>query len=313
MIKIPVSRTTFRGNRSISGASFSMVNLPGTIVSAQWLSENLSNVRVLDGSWYLPSAQRNPDEEFFKERIPNARRFDIDRIADKSSDLPHMFPPLKLLADLARTELGFNSKTPIVVYDGAGVFSAPRVWYTLKLFGVEQVGVLQGGFPEWKKSGLEIESGPVKPMEIEEASQNFSLRETGIASKEKLLENLSKKNCIVLDARPKPRFDGIVPEPRPGLALGRIPDSINIPFDIMSEGGAGGPIKSPEKLRNIFEEVCGPRIWTDPVVTTCGSGVTASVVALGLHLSGKPLDDISIYDGSWAEWGNPENRLPIEK
>ncbi len=259
------------------------------------------DVSIIDGSWYLPTQERNAHEEYNSMRIPGAVFFDIDKIADPNSDLPHMLPDPNEFAKAA-SMLGISDSNLIVVYDGPGLFSAPRVWWTLKIMGAPDVRIMEGGFERWKEDGLPVETGnPNSPQpKIFEAS--FS-PENVTAMDE--VEAASKiDTTVILDARPEPRFAGKADEPRAGLRKGHIPGSKSLPVtDIIKDG----KLIASDELEARFSKL-GINQDT-PTVTTCGSGVTAAILTLALAETGR-LNN-KLFDGSWAQWGQ-ENGPPVE-
>jgi thiosulfate/3-mercaptopyruvate sulfurtransferase len=264
------------------------------LASVDWLARNLDSpdVRIVDASWFLPAQGRNARAEFLAGHIPGAVFFDIDAIADHATDLPHMLPGDAAFA-AAAGGLGLCETDRIVVYDSLGLFSAPRVWWTLRAFGARDVRVLDGGLPAWKSAGLPVQSGDAKPVV---ATFRVSRDESAVRTQMAVAEALKSGCPQVVDARAAARFRGETPEPRPGLASGHIPGSRNLPFDqLISEGR----LASPERIRELFES-SGVNL-ARPVVTSCGSGVTAAVLLFALAQIGK--EDVSLYDGSWAEWG----------
>lgn len=276
---------------------------PRTLVSTEWLEQHLQDpeLRVIDASWYLPGSPRDAKAEYAAEHIPGARFFDIDEISDRRSDIPHMAaPPEKFVSRLRA--LGVGDGQQIVIYDGAGLFSAARVWWNFRLMGKVDVAVLDGGLPKWRAEGrpLEDHNSPLKDRHLTVRRQPQLLRDvTQVATATKL------GAAQILDARAAPRFEGAAPEPRAGLRSGHIPGAKNLPFGQVLE--ADGTMKSPDDLRATFESV-GIDL-SRPVITSCGSGVTAAVLALALERLGHR--DWSLYDGSWAEWGAYDD-LPVE-
>ena len=268
---------------------------PKTLVSTDWLAKHLRDpeLRVLDASWYLPAMARDAKAEYEAGHIPGARFFDIDEISDQRSNLPHMAPPPEKFISRMRA-MGVGDGHQVVVYDGAGIFSAARVWWTFRLMGKIDVAVLDGGFPKWKAEGREIEDMPpiVRDRHMTVSRQNQLVKDvTQVAHAAKLGE------AEILDARSAPRFRGEAPEPRPGLRSGHIPGSKNVPFgDVLN---ADGTMKSPADLKAVFE---GAGVdLKKPAITSCGSGVTAAVLSLALERIGHR--NHALYDGSWAEWG----------
>ena len=266
-----------------------------TLVSTEWLARHLRDpdLRVLDASWYLPDDGRDPKAEYDAAHIPGARFFDIDEISDSRSDLPHMAPPPEKFVSRMRA-MGVGDGHQVVVYDGAGLFSAARVWWLFRLMGKTDVAVLDGGLPKWRADGHEIEDMPPlqRDRHITVARQNHLVRDvTQVAAAAKLGDH------EILDARSPARFRGEEPEPRPGLRAGHIPGSKNIHYRTLLNGD--GTMKSPDALRAVFE-AAGADL-TKPVITTCGSGVTAAILSLALERLGHAR--VALYDGSWSEWG----------
>lgn len=272
------------------------------LVSTDQLADKLSkgNVAVVDGSWYLPQHNRKGFEEYLAGHIPGAVYFDIDEISDHSSDLPHMLPPPRAF-DLHMARLGIDNGMEVVVYDGMGLFSAPRVWWTLRVFGVKNVFILDGGFPQWKKEGRPIETGmpAITPAEFE-SSFNADL----VADYQRVAKTLADHSAQVVDSRPANRFTGEAPEPRQGVASGHMPGSLNLPANDLVENGV---LASPEKIEAAVKKA-GVDL-SQPVITSCGSGVSASVLWLALDSIGKTPK--ALYDGSWSDWGTREG-APVE-
>ncbi|MCC5975318.1 MAG: 3-mercaptopyruvate sulfurtransferase [Rubellimicrobium sp.] len=275
---------------------------PRTLVSTGWLAAHLKDpdLRVIDASWYLPGTGRDPRAEHQAAHIPGARFFDIDEIADLRSDLPHMAPPTEKFMSRMRA-MGVGDGHQVVVYDGSGIFSAPRVWWTFRLMGKRDVAVLDGGFPKWRAEGHEVEDMPpvIRDRHMTVSRQNQLVRDvTEVARAAKLGDH------AIIDARPAPRFRGEAPEPRPGLRLGHIPGALNLPFAALLT--PGGTMKPVPELRAAF--VAAGVDLAKPAITTCGSGVSAAILSLALERIGKT--DHALYDGSWAEWGMYDD-LPI--
>jgi len=266
-----------------------------TLVSTTWLNEHLKDpdLRVLDASWHMPSAGRDAKAEFAAEHIPGARFFDIDDISDARSDLPHMVPPVEKFMSRVRA-LGVGDGHQIVVYDSSGIFSAPRVWWLFQLMGHTDIAVLDGGLPKWRAEGLPLEDlDPIiRDRHMTVRRQNQMVRDvTQVAQASKLGDH------EIIDARAAPRFRGEVEEPREGLRAGHIPGARNVPYTTLLN--ADGTLKSETDLRATFD-AAGVDL-SKPAITSCGSGITAAVLALALTQIGK--HDHSLYDGSWTEWG----------
>ncbi|WGW05783.1 3-mercaptopyruvate sulfurtransferase [Tropicibacter oceani] len=268
---------------------------PKTLVSTEWLARHLKDpdLRILDASWYMPAMGRDPKAEYDAVHIPGARFFDIDEISDARSELPHMAPTVEKFMSRMRA-MGVGDGHQIVVYDGMGLFSAARVWWTFKLMGKDDVAVLDGGLPKWVAEGREVEDLPpmVRDRHMTVQRQAHLVRDvTQVSAASKL------RDTEIIDARSAARFRGEAPEPREGLRSGHIPGSRNVPFDTLLN--ADGTMKAPDTLRAIFE---GAGVdLSKPAITTCGSGVTAAILSLALQRIGK--SDHSLYDGSWSEWG----------
>jgi len=268
---------------------------PKTLVSTDWLAAHMRDpdLRILDGSYYLADAGRDAKAEYAAGHIPGARFFDIDDIADSRSDLPHMAPPIEKFMSRMRA-MGVGDGHQVVVYDGAGLFSAARVWWLFKLMGQNDVAVLDGGLPKWVAEGREVEDLPpiVRDRHMTVRRQAHLVKDvTQVSSASEL------RDQEIIDARSAGRFRGEEPEPRPGMRGGHIPGSKNVHYSSLLN--ADQTLKSPEETRAIFE-AAGVDL-SKPAITTCGSGVTAAILSLAMARMGK--DDHSLYDGSWSEWG----------
>ncbi len=274
------------------------------LVSTGWLAEHLEapDVRVADASYYLPGEGLNPRAEYEAHHIPGAVFFDIDDIADSDNPLPHMLPSPEKFSSRVR-KLGLGDGVRIVVYDQRGLYSAPRAWWMFRLFGHDDVAVLDGGLPKWLREGR-----PVQEDAVQAEERHFTARMNTLMVRDKaqLLANLESRREQVLDARSAARFAAREPEPRPGTRGGHIPGSLNLPFLELLDPETRTMLP-PAALKERFR-AAGLDL-SRPVVTTCGSGVTAAVLALGLHLVGHR--DVAVYDGSWAEWGLPGD-TPVE-
>ncbi|CFR16857.1 3-mercaptopyruvate sulfurtransferase [Yersinia frederiksenii] len=274
------------------------------MVTPQWLAEHKhdTKIAILDARMSPPGLipKRDIQAEFEQGHIPGAVYFDIDAIADHSTNLPHMLPSPQEFSEMAG-QLGISEQHTLVIYDDGNLFSAPRVWWTFRIFGAKNVHILAGGISGWQQAGYALESGQAAP-----ACQTFNahFNHTAVKHVDEVVAALGNNEIQILDARPAGRYKAQEPEPRPGLRLGRIPGSINIPWGSMVENGN---LKSPQALAAIFADQ-GVDL-TKPIITSCGSGVTAAVVALGLAAVNAP--SVSLYDGSWAEWG-ASDALPID-
>lgn len=268
---------------------------PYPLVSTAWLADHLDapDVRIADASWYLPQAGRDAHVEFRSAHIPGAVFFDIEDLSDDKTDLPHMLPsPVKFGSRMRK--LGLGDGNLIVVYDGAGIYSSPRAWWMLRAMGHEDVVVLDGGLPKWRREGR-----PVEDLEPTPSRRHFTPRPNLalVRSFEDVQANLASKAAQVVDARSPPRFRGEEQEPRPGVQPGHIPDSANVHYAELI--APDGTLKPGAELERIFAtHGIDPG---KPVVTTCGSGITAAIDLLALTVVGAT--DASLYDGSWAEWG----------
>ncbi|RDD63894.1 3-mercaptopyruvate sulfurtransferase [Ferruginivarius sediminum] len=274
------------------------------LVSTEWLADHLRSpdVRIVDATYYLPHEGKNGREEFERAHIPGAVFFDIDDIADTGSELPHMVPSAEKFSSKVR-KLGLGDGSRIVVYDQKGIASSPRAWWMFRLFGHQDVTVLDGGLPKWLAENRPTEEGPVQVRDERHFTARFN--HTMLRDVDQMRRNLSSGRDQVLDARSPSRFEGSE-ELWPGRRLGHIPGSLNLPFNALIDPDTQ-TLKAPEELERLFDEAgVQPR---KPVVTTCGSGLTAAILALGLHVTGHR--DVAVYDGSWAEWGLPGD-TPVE-
>jgi thiosulfate/3-mercaptopyruvate sulfurtransferase len=265
------------------------------LVSTDWLAERLGNadIAIVDASYYLPTLKRDAHAEYLSGHIPGAVFFDIEEIADHSTDLPHMLPGPNQFA-AAVGAFGIGDQDTIVVYDGLGLFSAPRVWWTFRIFGAQKVFILDGGLPRWKGENRPLESGPFK-----RAARSFSanMNTRAVAIVDEVQFALASHDAQVVDARSSDRFAGTAPEPRPGLPSGHMPGAFNLPYTKLIENGR---LVEPDRITAAFTQA-GVDV-DKPVITTCGSGVTAAILWFALDAIGKP--PRSLYDGSWAEWGS---------
>lgn len=268
-----------------------------SLVSTEWLDSHLSapDIRVVDGSWYLPQDHRHPKAEYAEVHIPGARFFDIDEVCDTDSILPHMLPSAEKFASRTR-RLGLGDGNRIVVYDGAGCMTSARVWWMFRIFGHRDTVLLDGGLPKWRREGRPLEDIPPAHGE-----RHFSARldTTMMRTLDQMLANLESGREQVADARSPGRYSGSEPEPRPGVRGGHIPGGVNVPYRSLLDPDHG-TFLPPDKLRRVFEEA-GVDL-SRPIVTTCGSGITAAVLTFALHLLGHR--NTALYDGSWSEWGS---------
>lgn len=272
---------------------------PSALVSTAWLADRLDapDVRIVDASWYLPAMNRDAAAEYGDAHIPGAVFFDIDEISDTQAPYPHMLPSPEKFSSRVR-KLGLGDGNRIIVYDGAGIFSAPRVWWMFRYFGHKDIAVLDGGLPKWLEEGRPTEF--LQPMPQE---RHFTPRVDNTIAKDlsQMQRIVAEGDRQIADARSFDRFTGEAMEPRPGLASGHLPGSVNLPFQKLHDS-ENGTMLPADDLRAAFE-AAGIDL-SKPVITTCGSGVSACTLALGLHLLGHK--DVAVYDGSWSEWAAQE-------
>jgi thiosulfate/3-mercaptopyruvate sulfurtransferase len=273
------------------------------LVSTEWLGERLPdrNLVVVDGTWVLPTSQRDAQAEYRDGHIPGAVFFDIEAIADHSTELPHMLPgPAQFGAAVG--VLGIGDGDTVVVYDGAGLYSAPRVWWTFRIFGAKKVYILDGGLPKWKAEGRPLEQGDAKrPPRTFNADMNVG----AVAMLADVRMVLVDDSAQIVDARSAERFAGKAPEPRPGLRSGHMPRSFNVPYGKLIENGHLAP---RPRIEAVFTDA-GVDL-DKPIITSCGSGITAAILLFALEAIGR--EPKGLYDGSWSEWGSRPD-LPVER
>jgi thiosulfate/3-mercaptopyruvate sulfurtransferase len=271
--------------------------------STAWLAEHLHDrdVVVVDASYPTVMQKRDTLAEYRSGHIPGAVFFAIDAISDHSTELPHMLPGPKQFGE-AVSALGIGDGDTIVVYDSLGLYSAPRVWWTFRIFGAENVYILDGGLPKWKAEGRPLETGDAKrpPRQF-----NAEMNVGAVATLSDMRMAVTDGKSQIVDARSAARFKGQAPEPRPGLRSGRMPGSFNVPFDRVVENGT---LVSGERIAAAFSEA-GVDL-DKPVITSCGSGMTAAILSFALASIGKPAQ--ALYDGSWTEWGSRPD-VPVER
>jgi thiosulfate/3-mercaptopyruvate sulfurtransferase len=272
---------------------------PDPVVSCAWLAERLHapDTRVVDATWFMPNDPRNAKALYAERRIPGAVFFDIDDIADHDTDLPHMLPRPEVFASRVR-KLGIGDGSRIVVYDNQGIFTGPRVWWMFRVMGHDDVFILDGGFPAWERGGFPIEDGP--PQTPRERHFTARMRTDLLRDVDDVRKRINA-GAPILDARPAPRFRAEAPEPRAGLRGGHMPGALNVPFGTLIN--ENGELRPSAELENIFKAANVD--INQSAVCSCGSGVTAAVIALALARLGKW--DAAIYDGSWTEWGGRED------
>ena len=276
---------------------------PEALVSTEWLAAHLDapDVHIVDGSWHMPADRRDPRAEYDAQHIPGAVFFDIDEIADTDTDLPHMLPgPEQFAAQVGRLGLGDGNR--IVVYDTTGVSAAARVWWMFRVFGHDDIAVLDGGMRKWLKEGRPVTDEASRPQE-----RHFTARVNTVLVRDydHVRANVERRREQFIDTRSQGRFDGTEPEPRPELRSGHAPGSLNLPY--LAFLGRDRTMLPADGIRAALAEA-GVDL-EKPMFTSCGSGVTACIISLGLYLIGRT--DVAVFDGSWTEWaGHPD--APIE-
>lgn len=273
-----------------------------SLQAAEWLWRHAAepDLHVLDASWHLPGSGRDARAEYHEAHIPGAAFFDIDHIADPDSDLPHMLPSAQRFAAEVGA-LGVGDASRVVIYDSHGLFGAARAWWMFRAFGHDRVAILDGGLARWRALGLPLEQGAPAPPQP--ATFTARPQPQRVRSLEQVRKGLEQRQIQLLDARPRGRFLGTDPEPRPGLPSGHIPGARNLPFQHLVDPTTHR-LRGDDELVELFGG-----LDDRPVVCSCGTGVTACALAFGLHRLGR--DDVAVYDGSWTEWaGRPE--LPLE-
>ncbi len=267
------------------------------LVSTEWLASHLGSpdLAIVDASWHLPTAKRDAKAEFLETRIPGARFFDIDEISDTASPLPHMLPTPEKFASRLRA-MGIGDGSRVIAYDSAGLFSAARVWWMFRVFGHDAVAVLDGGLPKWKAENRPLESGPTQQLEKRHFSAVY--RPDLVRDMASVSEAVEMGTAQIADARSPGRFRGAEPEPRLGVRAGHIPGARNVHYATLLR--PDGTLKPAGDIAAVFTEA-GIDI-DKPVISSCGSGVTAAVLSLGLTLAGARHH--ALYDGSWVEWGS---------
>ncbi|MBH5402413.1 3-mercaptopyruvate sulfurtransferase [Bradyrhizobium sp. CNPSo 4010] len=266
------------------------------LVSTEWLAAHMddANVKILDASFKLPGVLPLPKDDYLAAHLPGAVFFDVDAVSDHSNPLPHMFPSAEQFGrDVGN--LGIGNSDTVVLYDAGGWVAAPRAWWMFLSYGHSNVRILNGGLKKWRAEGRATESGEVKPKPATFTANYDSNR---VRSMQQLIANLESRKEQVIDARAADRFEGRAPEPRPGIRSGHIPGARNVPYNLLFDA-ATGEMKPLDELRAAFTNA-GVKLDA-PIVTSCGSGVSAGVLTLALYRLG--ITDTALYDGSWSEWG----------
>ncbi|MEG3618028.1 3-mercaptopyruvate sulfurtransferase [Magnetovibrio sp. PR-2] len=278
---------------------------PEALVSGEWLEQHLDapDVRIVDATWHMPDTDNDAYEEWTYRHIPGSVHFDIDKVADTDTDLPHMLPSAEKFSSMVR-KMGLGDGSKIVIYDSHGGFMAAcRVWWMFRLFGHRDISILDGGLIRWGKER--------RPLEFDEPriqERHFTARQNNglVKSKAQILKNVDEQTFQLIDARNEGRFAGIDHEPRPSERRGHIPGSINIPFTHITPPSQDFTFKTATEICEILN---GAGVdMNKPAAVSCGSGVTACVIAFAMYLMGK--EDVAVYDGSWAEWGD-DLEMPI--
>ncbi len=278
---------------------------PEALVSTEWVAGHLDapDVRIVDATWFMPGDERDARAIYEEAHIPGAVFFDVDEIADDSTDLPHMLPSPEKFSSRVR-KLGLGDGVRIVVYDNNGFMASHRVWWTFRAFGHADIAVMDGGLQKWLAEGRETEDLPPVPGE-----RHFTARfdNTLVRNRDQVRANIDSGRELTVDARPAGRFSGETPEPREGLASGHIPGSVSVPVTAVLQPNHFNTMRPADEISAVMADA-GVRAG-QPVITTCGSGITAATLAFALHLIGR--DGVAVYDGSWTDWASHPDS-PIE-